>query len=141
MGSPEQRTHSTDGQGQQPLSTRPCVVLLRYTDTIYIMFANMKGELLAQVCYAVSALLHSLYGLQLKWEKHDEFVTWGVAELTLSTTAVSMCRKGVVRSLQDDLIGREWEVGAQGQLECQVHFEVSSAHPVYLFSMVCSMQI
>ena len=45
------------------------------------MFVNMKGKLLAQVCYAVSALLQSLYGLQLKWEKHDSFVTRGGGEI------------------------------------------------------------
>ena len=73
------------------------------------MFVNTKGDLLAQVCYAVSALLYSLYGLQLKWEKLSKFVTWGVVELAVTEQGVSMCRKGVVRTLTNGLLGREWE--------------------------------
>ena len=99
------QTDITDAQKHETMSTHPCVVLLRYKDNIYIMLVNMRGEVLAQVCHAVSALLHALYGLQLKWEPHSEHVT----ELTIMDTGVSMCRKGVVRSLQENLVGREWE--------------------------------
>ena len=75
---------------------------------IYIVFANMNRELLAQGCHAVSALLHGLYGLNLKWEQHSDFVAWGVAEV-VQPTSISLCKKGVVRPLHDKLVGQEWE--------------------------------
>ena len=49
----------------------PFVLLSRYRENLYIIFANIPGDILPTVRFCVAALLRSTYGIALKWEIHD----------------------------------------------------------------------
>ena len=75
------------------------VFLSRYRDNIYISLLNVKGEIAHKVRIAVSALLHSIYGIKLKWEPHGDVVTWGEGALSVQQDGLHLHRKGVVPAL------------------------------------------
>ena len=41
-----------------------------------------------------SALLHSVYGIRLKWEPHRERVVWGEGALMVINGTLNLSRKG-----------------------------------------------
>ena len=63
---------SSGDSGTAPL---PLVLLSRYRDNLYIVFANLPDHLLSHVQFAVASLLPTIYGIPLKWEPHGDVVT------------------------------------------------------------------
>ena len=83
----------------------PFVLLSRYRDNLYIVFANIACEILPTIRFCVAALLRSVYGIALKWEHHDSVVVWGEGAISCPYDAgrFSLLRKGAPRTLDDAL--------------------------------------
>ena len=53
------------------------ILLSRYRANIYIRILNAKDERLTIQQNIIELLLHSTYGIKLKWEPHGDSVIWG----------------------------------------------------------------
>ena len=86
----------------------PFVIISRYRDNIYICLANVPPSASGAIAHAISVLLHSIYGIHLKWEPHGERYIWGEGSTEVCGSGLSLIRKG---AFLDDppLEDREWE--------------------------------
>ena len=77
--------------------------------TIYLSYMNIASEHEPMVDKAISVLLGTLYGINLKWEPHTNMVTWGEGRLgILPSGEVLLLRKGCTLSLQAPPMDMEW---------------------------------
>ena len=91
------------------LSSEPMVLFGRYRDNIYLSYMNIASEHEPMVDKAISVLLGTLYGINLKWEPHTNMVTWGEGRLgILPSGEVLLLRKGCTLSLQAPPMDMEW---------------------------------
>ena len=72
----------------------PMAILSRYRDNIYICLANVSPKDMPMIRVFLSSFLKAVYGLPLKWEVHNEFVTWGEACVNTTGKSLSLLRKG-----------------------------------------------
>ena len=85
----------------------PFVLLSRYRDNLYMIFANIPEDILPTVRFFVAALLRSTYGIALKWEIHDSVVVWGEGAIScpFQGRLLSLLRKGASRTLEEAIHG------------------------------------
>ena len=55
----------------------PMILLSRLKDNVYVICWHIPSALIPVVTEGITQLLQLIYGLLLKWEKHDDLVTWG----------------------------------------------------------------
>ena len=92
----------------QPFDAPLCLIS-RFRDNIYLLLCNVPADSLPQVKQALSALLRVVYGIQLKWELHGEYVTWGEGKVSKRRgTCVRLLRKACTLSLDDPPSDVEW---------------------------------
>ena len=86
----------------------PLVIISRYRDNIYICLANVPPSVSGAIAHAISILLHSIYGIRLKWEPHGDCYIWGEGSIGVQGGELSLIRKGAC--LDDPpLEDQEWE--------------------------------
>ena len=82
------------GQPKAPIPQTPFVLWVRYRNNIDICLANPSPVLRNVLRVAISATLHELYGIRLKWEPHGTTYVWGEGSLAPSGAKVTLIRKG-----------------------------------------------
>ena len=82
----------------QPHEPVPVTLMSRYWDNIYIMLLNIVEQLVTVVKNFITLLLHTTYGICLKWEPSSpNEVVWGEGRITSSEQSLGLTRKGVCR--------------------------------------------
>ena len=85
----------------QPHEPVPVILMSRYPDNIYIMLLNIAEGLVPIVKTFATTLLHTTYGIRLKWEPGSpNEVVWGEGRITSENNCLSLTRKGVTLSLE-----------------------------------------
>ena len=64
------------------------ILLSRYRDNIYICLLNASNEELGLLRNIIELLLHSTYGIKLKWEPHGDWVICGEEVLRVTDIGV-----------------------------------------------------
>ena len=85
------------------------VFLSRYRDNIYICFLNLSAFEVTWTKVIVARLLHVIYGIKRKWEKHGATMVWGEGSLCVEFSGLSLRRKGVPLMLGS--VSPEWDNG------------------------------
>ena len=84
----------------------PLIVVSRYRDNIYILVCGVCETDYPILRCAVSAFLHVVYGIRVKWEPEGVIAVWGIGSVTVGNS-FGLRRKGAVTDL--DSAGPEWE--------------------------------
>ena len=92
----------------QRFTHRPFPFIRRYRDNIYICLANVPPSASGAIAHAISVLLHTIYGVQLKWEPQGERYIWGEGSIGVDGGGISLIRKGAFLD-EPPLEDREWE--------------------------------
>ena len=90
--------------GPPPNNSTQCasaVLLTRYEDNNYTLFASIPPSLLPCIKAAVVVLLEAIYQIPLKWEPAPPITAWGVANLTITPQGPRLWRKGVALHLSN----------------------------------------
>lgn len=93
------------GPREELVRETPFVLISRYRGNRYLCLGNCSPTLFVVVKEALTAPLHSVYGICLKWEPHGSRNTWGEGSIAPKGCKVSLLRKGVN---MDGEVG-EWE--------------------------------
>ena len=89
--------------------TIPMILLSRFKDNVYIISLHIPSALLPVVTEGMTQLLQLIYGLRLKWEKHDDLVTWGEGKLGVAPDGhMLLYRKSCTLSLSVPISQYEW---------------------------------
>ena len=86
----------------------PLVIISRYRDNIYICLANVPPSASGAIAHAISILLHSIYGIRLKWEPHGDRYVWGEGSIGVQGGELSLIRKGAFLDVPPPE-DQEWE--------------------------------
>ena len=84
------------------------VIISRYRDNIYICLANVPPSASGAIAHAISVLLHSMYGIRLKWEPQGECCVWGEGSIGVHGGGLCLIRKGAFID-NPPLDDGEWE--------------------------------